>query len=330
MSEGKGGWVQTLRNRNFALLWLGQAISQLGDWVLFAVLPVWTYQLTGSKTVLGTMMVFQTLPVLLFGPVAGVLVDRWNRKRVMIVCDVLRGLIILGLFLVRSAEQVCLIYLIGFLNATLGRLFIPAKNASIPNLVGKDQLLAANSLSSATQTLTMLIGPAIGGALIGWAGPGPAFWFDAVSFFISALAIIFIALPHRVEEKRPVNIPLIYRDLLAGFRLIRQNPVLSSVLLLWAIVMFGGGAINVLAVVFITETLQLPSSAFGLALSSQGFGTKGAPKSPLGRSRLTFQRRLLDDSGIKAPKPPLGRNRLTSGGCDLGCQSFRGENQKGP
>src|SRR5713101_2598217 len=97
--------LSVLRQRNFGLLWFGQLISIIGDWVLFVALPFYVYDMTGSALATGTMFAAQLLPSLLLGSLAGVFVDRWNRKRVMIGADVLRGCVLLLLLVVRSPEQ---------------------------------------------------------------------------------------------------------------------------------------------------------------------------------------------------------------------------------
>src|SRR5437762_8156300 len=108
--------IAILRQRNFALLWLGGLVSFAGDWMLFIALPVYVYDLTGSALATGGMFIAQTLPRLLMGSVAGVFVDRWDRRRTMIAADLSRAAILLLLLLVRSADQIWLIYLVAFLQ----------------------------------------------------------------------------------------------------------------------------------------------------------------------------------------------------------------------
>ena len=184
-----------LRQRNFSLLWFGQLISTIGDWVLFVALPFYIYSLTGSTLATGAMFMAATLPRLLFGSVAGVFVDRWDRKNTMIVADVLRGALLLLMVLVRSREQLWLIYLSAFAMAVVGQFFGPAKSAIIPRLVDRQDLLSANSLNALSDALTRLVGAGLGGALMGSFGFQNVVWLDAGSFFFSALMIALITVP---------------------------------------------------------------------------------------------------------------------------------------
>ena len=272
--------LQHLRNRNFALLWAGQTVSALGDWILLAALPVWVYQITGSGTALGAMVFFETLPLLIVGPVAGVFVDRWDLRRVMIATDALRGLTVLLLLLARTPQTIFLVFGVGFVESSLSSLFRPAREAALPGLVAEEQLLSANSLFQSAIFLMRLVGPAIGGALVGTVGAGPAFVLDALTFFVSALAITAMRLPPRGE---PVEPPLeraegdgsvvgVYRELVAGLRVIRDSRVLSSVLAVWSLLMFSAGAIAALLVVFVEDALHAPGSYYGYLLSIQGLG----------------------------------------------------------
>jgi len=262
---------ELLKHRNFTFLWAGHTVSRLGDWVLMAALPVWVYQITGSATILGAMVIFETLPLLTVGPVAGVFVDRWDRRRVMMLADLLRGLAVLLLFLVRSPEFVPLIFLVGFLDSALGRFVIPAREAALPDLVPEESLMTANSLFAATLQGTRLIGPALGGALIGLAGPQVAFVLDAASFFVAALSVAAIRLPQRPAAAQEGLIG-VYRDLLDGVWVIRRNLVLSSVLGVWCVLMLSAGAIYALLVVFVRQALGGSAASYGYLLSIQGLG----------------------------------------------------------
>lgn len=115
--------LRLLRQRNFSLLWVGQFISVIGDWVLFIALPFYTYSLTGSVLATGAMFIVSTLPRLVLGSVAGVFVDRWDRKRTMIMADVLRVFLVAMLLLVRSSDWLWLIYLSSFLELILSQFF---------------------------------------------------------------------------------------------------------------------------------------------------------------------------------------------------------------
>lgn len=269
-----------LRNRNFTLLWAGQTISTLGDWILLAALPVWVYQVTGSGTALGAMVFFETLPLLVVGPVAGVFVDRWDLRRVMLASDVLRGLTVLLLLFARTPDTVYLVFVVGFVEASLASFFWPAREAALPALVAEEQLVSANSLFQSATFLMRLVGPAVGGALVGTVGAGPAFAVDAATFFASALAIGALRLPPRGESVEPPlervtgdgRVAGVYRELVDGLAVIRASRILSSVLGVWSLLMFSAGTIAALLVVFVEEALGAPASYYGYLLSVQGLG----------------------------------------------------------
>ena len=187
--------LTVLRQRNFALLWFGQLISMAGDWFLFIALPFYVYNLTGSTLATGAMFIAQLLPSLLLGSVAGVFVDRWDRRRVMIVSDVLRGLVLLLLLAVHSTDLLWLIYLVAFAQSAVGQFFMPAKNAIIPRLVGGEDLIRANSLNATSDSLTRLIGPSLGGVMFAALGLSSVVIVDALSFFVSAIMIAGMVVP---------------------------------------------------------------------------------------------------------------------------------------
>ncbi len=137
-----------LRQRNFSLLWFGQLLSLVGDWVLLVALPFYVYDLTGSALLTGVMWMVESLPRLLLGSLAGVFVDRWDRRRTMIVADLTRALILLPLLLVHSHEWLWVIYVVAFLESVISQFFAPAKGAIIPRLVSEKDLMAANSLNA--------------------------------------------------------------------------------------------------------------------------------------------------------------------------------------
>jgi len=182
--------LAVLRQRNFALLWAGGLISMLGDWLLFIALPFYIYDLTGSALATGAMFMAETLPILLFGSIGGVFADRWDRKKTMIVADLLRAALLLLLLAAGSAEWLWAIYLVVFVQSSVGQFFNPAKGALTPQLVDEQQLMPANSLNSVGVEITRLIGAPLGGALMTMMGLSSVVLVDCVSFVVSALLIL--------------------------------------------------------------------------------------------------------------------------------------------
>ncbi len=193
--------LAVLRQRNFALLWLGQLISLTGDYVLIVALPFYIYQITGSAIATGVMFLVQALPSLFLGSLAGVFVDRWNRKWTMIVADLARASILLLLLFVHSRDLLWVIYVVALIEQIISQFFIPAKGAIIPNLVEEQHLMPANSLNSTSDAITRLVGPPLGGALLALFGLSSVALVDSSSYLISGMMILLILMPSRSTER---------------------------------------------------------------------------------------------------------------------------------
>jgi predicted MFS family arabinose efflux permease len=182
-------WRLVRDNRNFRRLWLAQIVSEIGDW--FYVLAIYSLvlQLTGKAQSVGAALVLQVLPSTLVGPTAGVVNDRISRRTVMIAADLARMVIVLGMMLVRSAEWVWLVYPLLFLETVMWGFFEPARSAVIPNVVGKDDVLTANTVSSITWSVNFAVGSGIGGLIAVLLGRNAVFVLNALSFLASALLI---------------------------------------------------------------------------------------------------------------------------------------------
>jgi MFS family permease len=264
-----------LRERNYLVFWLGQTVSVMGDMVLFVALPVWVYQLTGSKTALGLSFAVNILPRLLLAPVAGVFVDRWDRRLTMIACDLLRAATLVGLFFVRGPGNVWLIYSVSLFSACVSRFYLPARSALIPNLVGPDKLVTANSLASVSQSAAQLVGPLAGGALVTLGGPGLAVALDLGTFLLASLSLSLIDVGREAAAAGPTGPrprPRLSADLVAGLRLAWKTTVLRYLLLTFCIAGLAQGALITLMLPFLTEVLGLPSDYFGLVVAVNGVG----------------------------------------------------------
>ena len=179
--------LRVLRNRNFALLWVGQFVSMIGDMVFYTAFPFYIYELTGSARATGIMFIVETIPRFLFSPLAGVFVDRWDRRKTMIAIDLLCGFITIFLVFVKTANYLWLLYIIAFLFSCLSMFFLPAKSAILPSLVGTDELMKANSLTAFTTSIGKMIGPPLGGAMLELVGFKSVIVFDVVTFFSQLL-----------------------------------------------------------------------------------------------------------------------------------------------
>ena len=153
------GYIDLLsRNRSFRQLWLGQVVSQMGDWFDTLALYTLILQLTGSGRDVGLLLVARFVPSFFFGPISGVIADRFSRQRIMIISDILRAVVVLGFLFVRRADQLWIIYVLTVLQLGLSTFFEPAKTAAIPSIVEPRELVTANAISSVTWSAMLTLG----------------------------------------------------------------------------------------------------------------------------------------------------------------------------
>lgn len=274
--RGKG----LLINRNFALLAIGQAISNIGDFVYTTTLLVWVFSLTHSAAAISGVLVAQYTPVFLLGPVAGVFVDRWNRRLTMIASDVIRAAVTMLPFIVPVALRLPAIYTSVFLLSTFSRFFMPARSGVLQVIVHEEQQPQAASITQATFALSFIIGPAIASPLYFAVGPFVACIINALSFLVSAATLRFIQAPKAAlhpysvaQGTRQLGVGVVFRELLGGFRFVTTTRVLLMVTLLALIAMFGAGAINALDIIFVVRNLHASASLYGPLTAIGGLGT---------------------------------------------------------
>jgi MFS family permease len=193
--------IATLRHRDFALLWTAGLISVAGDFALLIALPLHAYALTGSAVATGGVFAASLLPQVLFGSVAGVFVDRWDRKRTMVAADLLRAALLLPLLAVGSPDLLWLLYLVRAATGVGGLIFDPAESALLPRLVGEERLVTANALNALNNNIGRLVGPVAGGLLYAAGGLPAVVIVDAASFALSAALIMAIRANARPERE---------------------------------------------------------------------------------------------------------------------------------
>jgi len=270
------------RNRNFRLLFIGQAISQLGDWFNSVAVYALLLDLTGSATAVAGMLIVQFLTVALVGPVAGVVVDRVNRRRLMIAADVLRGVLILGLLLVRRAEDVWIAYVVMALAMSGTAFFEPARTATIPNITTAEELLPANALAAATWSAMLALGASIGGRVTAVAGRNIAFTINAASFFVSAFFLAltrYDATPANAKRRGGLLALTGITDLIDGFRYIRGEPNVAALLCVKAGWGLAGGVLLLLTI-FGQRIFPIGSGAaagIGILYGARGVGAGLGP-----------------------------------------------------
>jgi predicted MFS family arabinose efflux permease len=258
MSEngnGRGvGYIQLLRsNHDFRNLFIGQLISQTGDWFNSVALFTLLLSLTGSGEAVGYILIIKLLPSFFAGPLAGVVADRFNRKTIMIVADIVRGFLVLGFLFVERPEQVWIVYALAALEVVVSTFFDPAKSAAVPNIVSREELISANALSAASWSVTLALGAAVGGVVTDAFGRNTAFVIDSMTFFVSAAYIARVQIrssSRRLSRTSPLSVleATGVTDLIEGARYLRANPRVLALLLVKSGWGLGGGVLLLLTV----------------------------------------------------------------------------------
>ncbi len=238
----KPGVFAPLRVANYRWLWIGQFVSMIGDKINQIAMAMMVYAVTGSMFQMGLMLGITLLPAALFGLLAGVYVDRWDRRRTMIWADLVRaGLVAVIPFVARFG--IGWVYVIAFMVSSVSLFFIPAKRAIIPDLVPADELMAANSLDDTAEAVAEFAGLAVGAALVALLGHAIAFGVDAASFVFSAIMIARISLPRRVATAEE-DTTGVWSEAVAGLRFIWNSTVLRDLIGVYAsAAVFAAGAI---------------------------------------------------------------------------------------
>jgi MFS family permease len=277
--------LAVLRQRNFALVWVAGLISLTGDWFLLVALPFAVYDFTGSTTATAVTVASRVLPRFLLSSVAGLYVDRWDRCRTMVVANLLLGIAILPLILVRTADWLWLLYLVSLVQSALAQFVSPAKNALLPRLVDEQDLVPANALNGLSENFALLVGPALGGLIVAAWGLTGATLLDAASFAISAALVALVTVDSRaVRAAPPTDSPdesssvrtgawvRVWREWLAGLAFVRRDRVVAIVFLAWVIGGLGEGVFSSLLVPFVTTVLGADAFGYGLVVGAQAVG----------------------------------------------------------
>ena len=213
-------------NHNFRRLWLAQIVSEIGDWFYTLAIYSLLLQLTGRASSVALALVLQVLPQTFIGPAAGVVNDRVRRKRVMITADLARMVIAFAMPLVRSRSTVWMVYPLLLLETLMAAFFEPARSAVIPNITPREDVILANTLSSATWSVNLFIGASLGGVVAALFGRDVVFVLNALSFLASAM---FIRRMSFEEPHAQLAAPLRARDALdfspvvEGVRYVRKD-----------------------------------------------------------------------------------------------------------
>ncbi|HET7225249.1 MAG TPA: MFS transporter [Candidatus Eisenbacteria bacterium] len=310
-----------LREPRFRRLWLAQAVSQTGDGLTGLALFVTIYRLSGSAATVGALAAITALPQLAFGLFAGAWVDRWDRRRTMVVCDAVRAPLVAGLILVRGPHDLPLMFALATLQSAAGVLFEPARNALTPALVPRAALVSANSLAQSTRVATGAVGAAAAGVLLALPhGAQWAFGLDALSFAAAAVWTAGLPGAYRARRDADARAPRgILHEIGEGLRVLGSDRRLLGVLLAFAVALLGIGTVNVLFVPFLVGTLHVSTTVLGMVRAAQivGMVLMGAllagPGARLSAGTLVTSGMLLLAAGLAALAAASGLAALFAG-----------------
>ena len=334
MRDHRGGYGELLRtSRAFRLLWFAQIASLFGDWFNVIASSTLLAQLTGAGAALGALFAVRMLGSFFASPLAGVLADRYNRKRILIVTDLLRAVVVLGLLLVREPQHVWLLFVLTGVQVGIGGVFFPVRVAMLPEVASRRLLGPANALSSATWSTMLALGAAAGGVFAGVFGIPAAFVLDAVTYLISALLLARMPYPsnrrHSTAAAAPVRLGATVRAGIAEYTeslgyLWRHRQVLIVTLQKSFLSFFFAGfqvaSVAIAGIVFplghaggTTVGLLFAAGGVGSGIGSAG-GTAVPARPPPGTARGDAGGLPADErrpgAGGAAGEPHLGADRI--------------------
>lgn len=253
---------RVFRHRDFRLMWTGQFVSTAGTALTSLAASILVYRLTGSALSVGLMMMATAAPSLLVGLFAGVIVDRYDRKKIMIVTELLRAVLIAFIpFMV--ARNIVWLYIIVALASAIAQFYDPAHESVLPEVAPEEELAAANSLMAISSFGSTAIGFAASGLIASAANIEWAFYLDSISFLVSALCIFFVTIqPLGAEED--ASAAMIVRNLRVGLRFLADTPVLRSLFLVYVPVLISYGLSNSLLLPFSDRALGANEFQYGL------------------------------------------------------------------
>ena len=277
------GYTRLLRdNRNFRFLWFGQIVSLLGDWFNLVASAALVGVLTQSGLAVGSLFVVRMLAPFMVSPIAGVAADRYNRKHILIVADLVRASVVLCFLLVRDVGDVWLLYTLTATQMALSGFFDPAHTSILPDIASPRELGAMNAISSATWSVMLALGAALGGLFSGTWGMYPAFVLDALTFLLSAALLAQIRMPARLASAAAdKTVAAAVRQYFDGLRYLRAHPDILVVALQKAtLALFLATAFQVIQVAIAQQVFSIGEGGgigMGLMFGLTGVGSGLGP-----------------------------------------------------
>ena len=265
-----------LKNRNFVPLWIGQMVSYMGDqFMLIAALAVVSkLAASSSGIVTAGLGLSNALPSILLGLLGGVLVDRLDRKAVMIVSDIVRGLALFSLLLVNNdPSHLWIFFVVLAVTGAASTLFYPARASALPAIVPHQMLAGANALLEAGFVIALVFGALMAGLLVQTFGPNLAFSFNAAAYLFSAVMIALLRIPkHAVQPSADSSARQVWHELLEGLRYIWHTRSMRYIMGMSIMISASIGAVLLLSLDYLTKTLRVGPSQYGLVIAILGIG----------------------------------------------------------
>lgn len=280
LAQVRRSYSAVVRSPSYFPLWLSQLVSSLGDTLHYIALVVLVYELTGRGAAVAILVAAEVIPVLLLGPIAGVIIDRCNRKSVLIGADLGRAALVLSLVWPQGSWHV---YMVAAGIAAGNTFFNPTVQAVIPSLTTEDQRLAANSVSWSTGRLVQIMASAIAGGLIALVGTDAAFIVNAATFAVSALLIVRLVIPAHAGQLGQVTTRGLDRyleDVRDGLRYAVRDRLISRLLIVQALASFSVGATGAMLIVLSELHLGLRPAEFAWLIGAIGLGALLGPLIP--------------------------------------------------
>lgn len=259
-----------LRYKPFRTLWLAQFVSIFGDFLaLFGVISLITFRWHGTPVQVTTVTIAFVLPMAVISPIAGVFVDHWNVKRLMIASDLVRAGLILMLVFAHNVTQISVIFVV---LSSVSSFFAPAQSVTIRTIVPPEGLLAANALMMQAFYIVRLLSPAAAGALVAWLTEKSCFYLDVASFVFSAAMISGLSVVRQARAQDEKTVKSLTQDFLAGNKFIFTHAGLAFVFIAMAVAMFVLSSFSPLISIYIRDSLHAGSFMFGAISAMVGVG----------------------------------------------------------
>ena len=277
-------FIRNKKSTDFFRFWFGQLFSQSGDRVFqMALLGLMAVRHPGSVVAITNMLTFTIIPVFIIGPIAGVYIDRWDRRRTLFICDFIRGLLILlAAFYLAHLPDLWPMYAVVFIIFSLSRFYVPAKMSFLPEIVHEEHLLIANSLSTTTGMIALVLGALLGGYIVEYSGSFGGFCWGAIGYFLSGALVFSIATLHRRLPNKSEIIAgtkemlqtqkSVWHEIMDGIRYIRSQKEIGFIFWMMTILFAAAGAIYVVIIVFIQQAFHTVTKDLGLLAVPLGIG----------------------------------------------------------